>query len=73
MYIIVVIESPYVTDHEAVVSALQHFTQVTYIGLSGIDLGNNSAVLITPHMTQLHRIELNAVKMSTSEMGGVCL
>ena len=49
--------------HVAVVSALQHLTQLTRIKLSQIDLGDG-ALLVTPHMTQLQKVKLDHVKMS---------
>ena len=50
--------------HAAVVGALQHLTQLTHIKLEDIDLGDDGTVLVTPHMTQLQKVELDFVEMS---------
>ena len=50
--------------HVAVVSALQHLTQLRHIKLLRIDLGDAGTLLVTPHMTQLQKVELESVKMS---------
>ena len=51
-------------DHVAVVSALQHLTQLTHIELGTIDLGDDGTLLVTPHMTQLQEVKLYEIKMS---------
>ena len=50
--------------HAAVVSALQHLTQLTHIVLKSIDLGDAGTLLVTPQMTQLQEVELKYVEMS---------
>ena len=50
--------------HSAVVSALQHLTQLRHIELLHIDLDDDGTLLVTPHMTQLQEVELINVKMS---------
>ena len=50
--------------HAAVVSTLQHLTQLTHIRLSNIDLGDVGTLLVTPHMTQLQEVTLASVEMS---------
>ena len=48
----------------AVVSTLQQLTQVRHIHILCIDLGDAGTLLVTPHMTQLQKLELKCVKMS---------
>ena len=50
--------------HAAVVSALQHLTQLTHIELGWIELGDDATLLVTPHMTQLQEVKLTHVDMS---------
>ena len=50
--------------HTAVVSALQHLTQLTHISLESIKLGDDVTLLVTPHMTQLQAVKLKHVEMS---------
>ena len=50
--------------HGTVISALQNLTQLTCIKLEDIDLGDVGTLLVTPHMTQLQKVELESVKMS---------
>ena len=50
--------------HAAVVSALQHLTQLTHIELANIDLRDVGTLLVTPHMTELQKVKLWDVKMS---------
>ena len=45
-------------------SSLQHATKLNHITLQSIDLGDNGTLLITPHMTQLQKVELEMLKMS---------
>ena len=55
--------------HAAVVSALQHLTQLTHIELGSIDLGDDGSLLVTPHLTQLQRVTLICVSMSGRRWG----
>ena len=50
----------------AVVSAVQHLTQLSDITLSNIDLGDAATLMITPRMTQLQQVDLYQVKMSAT-------
>ena len=45
-------------------SSLQHATRLSHITLSDIDLGDDVLLLVTPHMTQLQKVELESVEMS---------
>ena len=50
--------------HSAVVSALQHLTQLTHIDICNIDLSDGGSLLVTHQMTQLQKVELKEVKMT---------
>ena len=45
-------------------SSLQHVTRLTHIELSGINLGDDSTLLVTPQMTRLQKVKLKGVTMS---------
>ena len=50
--------------HAAVVSALQHLTQLRHIDLWRIDMDDACTLLVTPHMTQLQKVTLEDITMS---------
>ena len=52
------------TGDVSVVGALRHLTQLRGIQLYEIDMKDDGALLVTPNMTQLEKVELSRVKMS---------
>ena len=53
-----------IAGHAAVVGALQHLTQLRRIKLMFIGLHDAGTLLLTPHMTQLEKVELEYIVMS---------